>query len=129
MKKIMAKPKNLEQWLIPRLRNISRYWPEKNFALNAAKVKVHIGFYKNGNPEYKVMVKCACCELLYVVEDIQMDHIKPIVSMDGFKDWNEYIPALLCYRDLWQALCKPCHYIKTQAENEERRKNKKLVKK
>lgn len=129
MKKIMAKPKTLEQWLIPRLRSMSRFWPEKNIALNNAKTKVQVGFYKNGNPEYKTLFKCAKCEELFDRTEVQIDHISPIVSVDGFENWETYITNLFCDSNKLQILCEADHFLKSQAENEERRKNKKLAKK
>lgn len=121
-----AKDKTLEQWLIPQLRGIYRYWPAKNAALDAAKVKVHIGFYKNGNPEYKTMMKCYICEQTYDRSEIQVDHIVPVVDIKTTKiDWNEFVYGLFCDQSNLGVCCKSCHYIKTQAENQERRKHKK----
>ena len=129
-----AKDLTREAWVIKHLRRISGMWPAKNEAINRAKVKVHIGFYKNGKPEYKTMIQCYLCNELYDRTEIQVDHIVPVVNLDGFTDWNTYIPQLFCNVDNLGAACKGCHYIKTQAENEERRlirkeKNKKIPKK
>lgn len=120
-----AKDKSLKQWLVPHLRNISRLWPNKNEVANAAKERVHIGFYKNGNPEYKVMLKCAMCKDLFDRSEIDIDHIIPVANAEGFKDWNAYIPALFCDISGLQALCKPCHLVKSFAEGDDRRNNKK----
>lgn len=124
MAKKKAKDKTLVQWLIPQLRNISRHWPQKQMAMDAAKVKVHIGFYKNGNPEYKVMIKCCTCEELFDRSEIDIDHEIPVVNMDGFKDWNTYIVQLFCDVSNLRPLCKSCHYIKSTFESEERKKNR-----
>lgn len=120
-----AKDKTLEQWLIPHLRDLHRKWPHSNGCIDAAKEKVHIGFFKNGNPEYKTMIRCAMCKELYDRSEIDRDHIVPIANAEGFKDWNSYIPALFSPPQAYQPLCKSCHYIKTQAEGIERRKKPK----
>lgn len=120
---------NLKKWIIPRLRSMSRFWPEKNDALNNAKVKVQIGFYKNGNAEYKTLFKCTQCEENYDRTEVQVDHVMPIVNVEGFTNWEDYINNLFCDSSKLQILCKACHFLKSQAENEERRKNKKIVKK
>lgn len=116
-----AKDLSREAWLIKHLRRISGMWPPKNEALNNAKVKVHIGFYKNGKPEYKTMIKCYLCEELFDRTEVQVDHIVPVMSLDGFTDWNQYIAQLFCSVDNLAPACKSCHFLKTQAENEERR--------
>lgn len=123
----MGKKKPFSQisWLIPQLRRISSMWPEKNVAVSKAREKVVIGFYKNGNPEYKTMFRCYLCKELFDRVEIQVDHIIPVSSIDGFKDWNTYIDRLFCSAENLAVCCKNCHYLKSQQENEERKKNKK----
>lgn len=117
-----AKDLSREAWLMKHLRRISGMWPAKNEAVNLAKVQVHIGFYKNGNPEYKTMIKCYLCDELHDRSNIQVDHIDPIVGLDGFIDWNTYIEKLFCDISNLGAVCRECHYLKTSEENEQRRK-------
>jgi 5-methylcytosine-specific restriction endonuclease McrA len=122
----MAKmPKTLASWLIPRLRRISTYWPGKQAAMDRSKRQVQIGHYKNGKPEYRVKFACAKCSELYDKSEIQMDHIIPMVNVSGFKTWDETLANLFCEPEGFQTLCKSCHYLKTQLENEERGKNRK----
>jgi hypothetical protein len=121
--------KFLAKFLIPKLRNMSRWWPEKAKTMQLAREQVHIGFYKNGKPEYKTMFKCAQCGELFDRKEIDVDHINPVVSVDGFTDWDDYITNLFCDSNKLQILCEADHFIKSQAENEQRRENKKLVKK
>ncbi len=127
----MAKiPKSIQSWLIPRLRRISMYWPGKQVARDRAKRQVQIGYYKNGKPEYKVMWECAACLELYEKPETQMDHIKPVIDVRGFQNWEDTISTEFCPPENYQCLCKPCHYLKTQVENEERvvHRNKKKSK-
>lgn len=121
----VANPKTLKQWLIPKLRAISRYWPAKNQVINDARVKVKIGHYKNGNPIYKTLIECNICKQTFERHEIDVDHITPIANIEGFKDWNSYVEALFCSADGLQVACKSCHYLKTQLEKDIRKNNKK----
>lgn len=120
---------NLKTWLVPKLRNISRMWPEKNACVQAAKVQVQIGFYKNGNPEYKMLFKCAQCEELYDRQNVHVDHKDPIVGIDGFNDWNEFLAKMFCEIDKLQVLCIDCHKAKSFLEVQLRKEQRKLKKK
>ncbi len=122
------KDKTLKQWLIPKLRKISSHWPNKNKCLANAREKIIVGEYKNGNPIYKSMYRCAGCEDLFDSSEVQVDHISPIVNLEGFKDWNTYIPDLFCEIDNLQILCKCCHISKSNVESSIRREKKKISK-
>ena len=119
------KDKTLKQWLVPKLRNISSHWPNKNLALSLAKEKVLVGEYKNGNPMYKVMFRCYICDDLFDRMDVQVDHIESVISIHGFEDWNVYIESLFCPADNLGCICKPCHQEKTNLERLERKNFKK----
>lgn len=119
------KEKTLKQWLVPKLRKISSHWPNKNKALALARVKVKVGEYKNGNDILKSMYRCEICQELYDSTEIQIDHRTPVIGMYGFDDWNVYIESLFCGLDNLGAVCKSCHFLKTQNENDTRRKLKK----
>lgn len=130
VERIMSKmPKSLPGWLIPKLRRISLQWPGKQIARDRAKRQVQIGFFKNGKPEYRTVWQCAKCLDLFEKEETQMDHINPVVDVKGFKTWDAAIPTLFCPPENYQCLCKACHYLKTQLENEQREKNRKIRKK
>lgn len=62
---------------------------------------------------------------------ICLDHIDPIIPVQGFPnkewDWNIYLENMFCDKSGFQVLCEDCNYLKTQAENEERRKHRKKV--
>lgn len=60
-----------------------------------------------------------------VTGKIVIDHIKPVVRIDGLdSSWDEIINNMFCEEDNLQAICKICHDSKTMAENEERKENK-----
>ncbi len=120
---------NLYTWLVPKLRQIARIWPGKNIARDLAKEKVHIGFYKNGNPEYKVMYRCSSCKELFDVKETHMDHITPVVGPEGFTNWEDYITRMFSNPDNFQCLCLICHGFKSDQENKERKENRKKAKK
>lgn len=65
------------------------------------------------------------CEEEFKKEEVDIDHIKPIVSLkDGFNDWNDYINSLFCPVEGFQILCKTCHDVKTKIEDTMRMKFK-----
>ncbi len=119
----------LPKFLIPKLRQISRWWHQKGVALDKAKVYVPDGKFKNGNPKTKVKYVCAECKRLkkkslYDIHQVQADHIDPVVNVDGFTNWDDYILRLFCNAEGFQILCEDHHKQKTQRENEERRRIK-----
>lgn len=99
--------KGFYEWLTRRLRRISLYWPERTKAL--AKARIERGKYL-----------CAKCKGIFSRKEVHVDHIKPIVEFDGFKDWDQYISSLFCSAKKLQILCKPCHKEKTNKENKKR---------
>lgn len=114
-KKIME-PKRFEAWLKRYLRRASRFWPEKTKVYHRVKVD-------------KAQYRCETCNGIFKQKEIQIDHIEPVVDLDGFEGWEIYISRLFCDSSNLQALCKPCHLIKTNIENAKRREIKKLKKK
>lgn len=106
-KKKSDKPVVLKSWLIPRLRRISRFWPEANEAMKLAWVSP--GQYR-----------CASCQDVYHSSEVQRDHIEPIIKVSGFTDWHDVITKLFCPREGYQILCKTCHSAKTLVENKKR---------
>lgn len=108
------KPVNLKTWLVPRLRRLSYQWPNRNEAKRLARVSR--GIYK-----------CNICKELFKPDEIVMDHVNPVVSIEyGFQDLGIYVESLFCKVEGFQAICRPCHEIKTKIENEQRIKNKAL---
>ena len=99
-------------------------WPVKYLAIKNA-------FIENGiNPKTGRKCKlhrCNECKELFPQNQIQADHINPIVSKEGFSDWNLFINNLYCELEGFNAICRDCHKIKTKKENEERRIYKKQL--
>ncbi len=50
-------------------------------------------------------------------QDMELDHIQPLVREEGFKDWNEFFQNYLVDASGFQYICaSPCHESKTRAE-------------
>lgn len=61
--------------------------------------------------------------------EMELDHIQPLVTEQGFKDWNEFFEHYLVDASGFQYICaSPCHSEKTKremgAKYKERRKKK-----
>ena len=108
------------------LRAGSRRWPPKYQTLNEAYVGQRIN--PKTNREGKHYLCAACCSEV-PAKDIVIDHIDPVVDpQQGFVSWDVFIERLFCGKDNLQALCVPCHKIKTKEETNGRKesiKNKK----
>lgn len=71
--------------------------------------------------------KCAGCSELFKRDQIHIDHIEPVIPVDGtFEDWNTFIERLFCGPEGLQVLCVQCHEDKTLCENIARDANKTL---
>jgi 5-methylcytosine-specific restriction endonuclease McrA len=99
-------------FLISHLRRASRFWkPWADVLKNARKAR----------NQYE----CAECKGLFPSKLMKRDHIKPVIPVEGFDNWDNTISRIFVSIEGWQALCKPCHDIKTKIENAERRACKK----
>ena len=56
---------------------------------------------------------------------IVVDHIDPVVPIEGGISWSEFIQRVFCDPDNLQKLCTPCHAAKSKLENQLRRQYKK----
>lgn len=100
-----------EEWLIKQLRQISINWPPKEHCLNRA--------YK-GPGRYQ----CAgCLQFFKHRYELKADHVDPVVDPhEGYVGKGIFAERLFVEEDeAWQALCAPCHQIKTNEENAIRR--------
>lgn len=121
----MMTERQFRAWLIPKLRRFSIYWPQRRHAREAARVEIPNGFTKKGKPKVKVMYKCTSCGAIVERNQIHIDHINPVVDIQGFNTWDEYIKSLFCDLSNLQAICETCHAKKSKKENEERLLKKK----
>lgn len=105
------KEQSLRTWLTPKLRRLSYQWAPRNQA--KALARIERGKYK-----------CAKCNNIFGPKEIVVDHINPVVAVDGFTNWEEYITSLFCDITNFQILCEECHSDKSQKENITRREIK-----
>jgi len=102
---------------IAALRRASYRWPGRYTAMKVAHVD-------------RNAYKCAKCEGIFPKKEIRLDHIDPVVPVEGFElrkdfDLHEFAERLLVEESGFQVLCDSCHSEKTKGENAERKKNKK----
>lgn len=125
----VPKPYNGGQWTAARYRSFiisilragSRKWPQKYEALKRALIGKRLD-PKTGKMSNRY--KCAACSNLFKADQVQVDHIHPVVDVkDGFVDWNTYIDRMYPEADGFQILCSECHSVKTQNERKMRKEN------
>ena len=77
----------------------------------------------------KVEYQCAICKQWYGSNDVAVDHIEPVIPVNGVRSsWDMFMERLFCDEKNLQLVCsykkkkfelhdKPsCHYLKTQEE-------------
>lgn len=97
-----------KSFLMSALRNQSRFWFPKTECIKNA--RVDRGKYQ-----------CSICPAIVGPKDIKADHIDPVILLEGFDSWSEVIKRIFCGIEGYQALCKPCHDLKTKEENAKRK--------
>jgi len=121
------------------LRRIYFRWPGRQVALKRMRVEVP-GTTSKGKPTKRpgVWYKCESCGALGKAQvakgnpkgqvRIWVDHKDPVVPLDRYPDWNEYVNRLFCDVDNFEVLCDDCHHMKSQAERQIRKENAKSQK-
>lgn len=115
------------------MRQASYKWPPREAAKRKARIRKEVGTFKNGNPKYLYLYKCAGCGGLFTDKEIALDHVLPVVPVEGWRNevefMHEYLERLLVYEEGFQVLCREkCHQQKSDDENNRRRQNKKQFK-
>jgi 5-methylcytosine-specific restriction endonuclease McrA len=117
----------LKNFIISLLRKSNFSWkPKKETALKCRSDKKLVNL-KTGKEN--MASKCEVCETLIFEKELKVDHIEPIVPVEGWGDttewlgvnWNEYLSRMFVESDGLQGICKPCHDIKTKQENKQRK--------
>jgi len=111
----MARVFNRKSWIIAALRRASYRYPPRNQAKIAS---------RRARGEYE----CSQCHGLFGPKEIQLDHIVPVIPIEGFTGWDTYVERLFCELEGYQVLCKDCHSTKTIEENKKRKEIKDLTK-
>ena len=101
------------------LRAGARRWQPKYDTLNASKTEKKIN-RKTGRMAQHF--RCQLCGEEFTQKDMEVDHIKPVVDpIKGFQTWDIFIDRLFCEANNLQAICKPCHLLKTNKEKQEKK--------
>lgn len=86
------------------------------------------GYSDSKRKAVKFWVKCEECGTMEAKSNCQVDHREPVVPLDKSADemsFDDLFDRMWCKEDNLQIVCKPCHQLKTKAENKERRLLKK----
>lgn len=101
------------------LRAGARRWQPKYDTLNASKTEKKTN-QKTGRLAQHF--RCSLCGNEFTQKDMEVDHIKPVVDpAKGFQSWDVFIDRLFCEANNLQAICKPCHLLKTNKEKQEKK--------
>ena len=94
-------------------------WNAKYMALEDAFVK------KDINPatgRKAKLYRCARCGMLFSAANVAVDHISPVIPIEGFDTWEGVVERMFCEPEGLQVLCKtPCHAEKTASERMQRK--------
>ena len=115
-------PAKFKAWVIGILRRAMVRWEPKRDALDEACVGQKVNKRTGRLAKHYC---CADCGGVFVLRDVQVDHIEPVVDPEvGFVDWETFVDRMFCETDNLQVLCKPCHKDKTKAEGKVRKENR-----
>lgn len=103
------------------LRSASIRWPPRYTILTEAFVGSKVN-KKTGRMAKHY--KCNCCGEEFPLKEVQVNHIRPVVPVEGFTTWDEVIERMFCEQDGLEVLCVPCHKLRTEEENILRKKYK-----
>jgi 5-methylcytosine-specific restriction endonuclease McrA len=65
--------------------------------------------------------ECNLCKGHFPAKDVEVNHILPVVPIEGFTSWDVIIERMFCEKDGLEVVCKPCHKTITKQENDERK--------
>ena len=128
----MSKLRNNGEWtparrkafIVSVLRSGTRKYPPKYLTLSSAKTDKKVNTKTNRIAQHFL---CAECRNDFPAKEVQVDHINPVVGVNGFTTWDSYIENLFCDEENLQVLCLECHGRKTKLERETSRVYKKLL--
>lgn len=102
------------------LRSASIRWPPRYTILADAFVGSKIN-QKTGRMAKHY--QCNCCKGEFPLKEVQVNHIEPVVPVEGFTTWDDIIYRMFCEQDGLEVLCVPCHKERTADENQQRKKH------
>lgn len=100
----------------------------KNFAINSLRRASYRwpGRYNcnNLNKLDRNEYFCSFCGIIGGRKDFQLDHIVPVVNINGWDGFDNYIERMFCVEEYFRRLCRECHKDLSKKQNEKRRKSK-----
>lgn len=108
-------PARRRAFIVGVLRQGTQRYPPKYETLNEAKTVKKVNAKTGRIAQH---FRCAECLLDFPQKEVQVDHISPIVSIEGFTTWDSYIERMFCSKDNLQVLCKEDHDRKTKQERD-----------
>lgn len=61
--------------------------------------------------------QCALCQGTFTSTKMRVDHKQPVVDpKKGWQSFDKFVERLFCEAEGLQAVCEPCHKIKTTEE-------------
>lgn len=97
------------QYIRSTLRRAWMRFPKRYEALTDARRD-----YKGDNKKQKYEYQCNICKEWFKNKDVQVDHVIPAGSLNGYSDLPGFVERLFCNQ--LQILCSSCHKIKTLKE-------------
>ena len=126
---ITNKPYNNGEWTQARfnsfvksaLRSASQRWPPKQSCLSEACTGTKVNIKTGRMAKH---YKCNQCDGEFPAKDVEVNHIIPVVPIEGFDNWDNVIKRLFCEKSGLEVVCKPCHKLITKEENATRKTSK-----
>lgn len=108
--------KKTQKHILNILRQGTVTWHVRNEVLNRGRYQVVVGQYKNGIDKKIWMRNCDICGKAFALKDslLEVDHIYAVLNFTG--DWTKYIEKMYCDEENLQAICSPCHVLKTVSD-------------
>lgn len=100
------------------LRSASIRWPPKYLTISEAYVGTKINEATGRMAKH---FKCNQCKGEFPQKQVEVNHIIPVIPIEGFTTWDDVIKRMFCEKDGLEVLCKPCHKEITKQENEQRK--------
>ena len=118
----------LKNFIISLLRKSNFAWKPKKEVIMSCRTDNKLINEATGKPN--MTSKCQKCGTRVLEKNLKIDHIDPIVPVEGWGDttrflgvnWNEYLGRMFVESDGLQGICADCHKDNTDKENKDRRK-------
>lgn len=108
-----------KSWIKSLLRKGSTRWAPAQTCLKEAEVGRKIN---QASGRLAMHYRCAHCHGSFARKQVSIDHIDPVVPVDGpWPGWDVIVERMYPEKEGFQVLCDGCHANKTEAEREARK--------